>query len=154
MMLALLLAAAALVSGPASETPRQFMTRVYAQYRHKDFSPFTHPERYFSPRLRAAIAEDARLAHGEVGYVDGDPICQCQDAAGMRPSVTAVAQHGANATVRVTIGWENDPARPATFTLVRTPAGWRIADVGSADEPSLLGAIEKSNRELSKQGAH
>ena len=134
MMLALLLAAAA----PASETPRQFMTRVYAQYRHPDFSP----------RLRAAIAEDARLAHGEVGYVDGDPVCQCQDAAGMRPSVTAVAQHGANATVRVTIGWEHDPARPATFILVRTKAGWRIADVGSADEPSLLSAIETSNRKL------
>ena len=143
MMLALLLAAT-----PAAETPRQFMTRVYAQYRHPDFSPFTHPERYFSPRLRAAIAEDARLAHGEVGYVDGDPVCQCQDAAGMRPSVTAVAQHGANATVRVTIGWEHDPARPATFILVRTKAGWRIADVGSADEPSLLSAIETSNRKL------
>jgi len=143
MMLALLLAAAV---PPAAETPRQFMTRVYAQYRHHDFSPFTHPERYFSPRLRAAIAEDARLAHGEVGYVDGDPVCQCQDPAGMTPSVTAVAQHGTSATVRVTIGWENDPARPATFTLVRTRAGWRIADVGSADEPSLLGAIEKANR--------
>ena len=145
MMLALLLAAAP-VPTAASETPRQFMTRVYAQYRHPDFSPFTHPERYFSPRLRAAIAEDARLAHGEVGYVDGDPICQCQDPAGMTPSVTAVAQHGASATVRVTIGWENDPARPATFTLVKTKAGWRIADVGSADEPSLLSAIEKANR--------
>ena len=141
MMLALLLAAAA----PA-ETPRQFMTRIYAEYRDPDFSPFTHPERYFSLRLRAAIAEDARLAHGEVGYVDGDPICQCQDPAGMTPTVTAVAQHGASATVRVTIGWDHDPARPATFSLVRTRAGWRIADVGSADEPSLLSAIEKSNR--------
>ena len=145
MMLALLLAVAA---SPAAETPRQFMTRVYAQYRHRDFSPLTHPDRYFSARLKAAIAEDARLAHGEVGYVDGDPLCQCQDPAGMKPTVTAATQHGASATVRVTIGWEHDPARPATFSLVRTRAGWRIADVGSADEPSLLGAIEKSNREL------
>jgi hypothetical protein len=146
MMLALLLAAAP--APAASGNPRQFMTRVYAQYRHKDFSPFTHPGLYFSPRLKAAIAEDARLAHGEVGYVDGDPICQCQDAAGMTPRVTAVTQHGTSATVRVTIGWAHDPARPATFTLIRTPAGWRIADVGSADEPSLIAAIEKSNREL------
>ena len=143
-MILLALAAAS----AAAETPRQFMTRVYAQYRNPDFSPFTHPDRYFSARLKAAIAEDARLAHGEVGYVDGDPLCQCQDPAGMRPRVTAASQHGDSATVRVTIGWEHDPARPATFRLVRTRAGWRIADVGSADEPSLLDAIEKSNRKL------
>jgi hypothetical protein len=31
--------------------------------------------------------------------------------------------------------------------LVRTNAGWRIADVSTSDEPSFLGAIEKSNRE-------
>ena len=143
MMLALLLAAAA----PASETPRQFMTRVYAQYRHPDFSPFTHPERYFSPRLRAAIAEDARLAHGEVGYVDGDPVCQCQDSGGMHPSVIGVTRQGRDkAVVRVSIGWPGDKPRPATFRLLRTASGWRIADVSSAAEPSLLGALEAANR--------
>jgi len=151
MMLALLLAAAA----PASETPRQFMTRVYAQYRHPDFSPFTHPERYFSPRLRAAIAEDARLAHGEVGYVDGDPICQCQDTAGMHPAITRVTAEGrGKATVVVAIGWDHDPPRPARFSLVRTKAGWRIADVAADKEPSLLLAIEEANRAAKKSNAH
>ena len=138
----------ALAAAQTAETPRQFVTRAFAGYRSASFNPLDKPERWFAPRLIAAIRDDAKLAHGEVGYVDGDPVCQCQDAAGMRPSVTAVAQHGANATVRVTIGWEHDPARPATFILVRTKAGWRIADVGSADEPSLLSAIETSNRKL------
>ncbi len=146
MMLAFLLAAAAT---PASETPKQFMTRVYAQYRNPDFSPFTHPDRYFSPQLNAAINEDSTLNHGEVGYLDGDPICQCQDSAGMQAAIARVTTEGrGKASVVVAIGWDNDPPRQARFSLVRTRAGWRIADVSGDGEPSLLGALEEANRKL------
>ena len=85
MLLALLVAAA-----PVAETPKAYMERLYASYRNPNFNPFDHPERYFAPKLMAAIKEDARLAHGEVGYVDGDPICQCQDPDGLHASVTTV----------------------------------------------------------------
>ena len=143
-LLALLVAAA-----PAAETPKAYMERLYASYRNKSFNPFDHPERYFAPKLLAAIKEDARLANGEVGYVDGDPICQCQDPDGLHASVTSVIQKGREqATVRVSIGFTGYKARPTTYTLVRTSAGWRIEDVSSADEPSFLQGIEKSNREM------
>ena len=112
-----------------------------------------HPERYFAPRLLAAIKEDARLANGEVGYVDGDPICQCQDPDGLHATVTGVTQQGRDkAIVRVSIGFTGYKARPTTYTLVQTKAGWRIADVSSADEASFLQGIEKSNREM--RGKH
>jgi hypothetical protein len=144
MLLALLVAAA-----PVAETPKAYMERLYASYRNPNFNPFDHPERYFAPKLMAAIKEDARLAHGEVGYVDGDPICQCQDPDGLHASVTSVTLNGRDkATVRVAIAFTGDKPRPTTYTLVRTSAGWRIADVSSADEPSFLGGIEKSNREM------
>lgn len=140
-MLALLAATA--------QSPRAYMTQLYAHYRHSEYSPFTHPERVFAPRLLAAIKEDSRLAHGEVGYLDGDPVCQCQDTSGMRPSVTGVTQQGRDkATVRVSIGWKGEKARPATFSLMRTRSGWRINDVSSADDPSLLRALEASNRKV------
>ena len=146
MILALLLAAAA--PAPAAETPRGFMARVYAGYRSSSFNPLAHPDRYFTPALVAAIREDARLAHGEVGYLDGDPVCQCQDSGGMHAKVGAVTSQGRDkAKVAVSIGWDHDPARPATFSLERTKAGWRIADVSSTDEPSLAAALAKSNRE-------
>jgi ABC-type transporter MlaC component len=65
----------------------------------------------------------------------------------MRPSITDVSQEGPDkAIVRVSIGWEGEKARPATFKLLRTRGGWRIADVSSTDEPSLLGALETANR--------
>jgi len=146
MILLALLAAAQPV-----ESPKAYMQQLYANYRHSNYSPFTHPERVFAPRLLAAINEDSKLAQGEVGYLDGDPVCQCQDTGEMRPSITSVTQQGTKATVRVSIGWPGEKARPATFKLVHTSSGWRIADVGSADEPSLLNALEKANRKARAQ---
>jgi len=144
MLLALLVAAAS-----AAETPKAYMERLYASYRDAHFNPFDHPERYFAPKLLAAIKEDARLANGEVGYVDGDPICQCQDPDGLHASVIGVTRQGRDrAIVRVSIAFTGDKPRPTTYTLLHTSAGWRIADVSSADEPSFLGGIEKSNREM------
>jgi hypothetical protein len=147
MMLLALLAAAA----QTAESPKVFMERLYAAYRQSNYSPFTHPDRVFAPRLLAAINEDSKLAHGEVGYLDGDPVCQCQDTAGMHPSIASVSQQAPDkATVKVSIAWEHDKAQPATFSLLRTRAGWRIADVSSADEPSLLKSLEAANRKARK----
>jgi len=143
----MIFAALALAVAPAAETPRQFVERLYAQYRQSDYSPFTHPERVFAPRLLAAIDEDSRLVQGEVGYLDGDPVCQCQDATGLRATVTKIVLRGRdNARVRVSIRLSGDEPRPAALTLVRTRAGWRVADISSPEEASLLHAIEESNR--------
>jgi hypothetical protein len=151
MLLALALAAAAPASG--ADTPRGFIERLYASYRHADYSPFKHPERVFAPRLLAAINEDSRLAKGEVGYLDGDPVCQCQDAAGMHASIVGsnpLSRKQANVIASIRFG--KDPPRWIRFSLARTKAGWRIADVSSADEASLLAALEKANRKA--RGRH
>ena len=154
MLLALLLAP--LLTGaqpPASpaETPKAWMEQVYASYRDPDFSPFRHPNRYFTPTLLAAINEDQRLAKGEVGTLDGDPICQCQDASGMRPRIIRVTRPSAGkASVQVLIDWVDSTARKARFTMVRSRGGWRIADVASGDERSLLQALQRSNRAAAK----
>jgi hypothetical protein len=142
MIVALLLAVT-----PAADTPRGFIERLYASYRQADFSPFKHPEQVFAPRLLAAIGEDQKLARGEVGYLDGDPVCQCQDAAGLTATVTRVTPTGAGkATVTVSIGLAGELPRRAQFSLLHTRAGWRIADVASADEPSLFAALQAANR--------
>ena len=145
----ILLAAAqpAALARPA-DTPRAFVERLYAGYRNDDFSPFTRPERYFAPPLAAALAEDARLFTGEIGFVDADPFCQCQDTGGMRAAIRAVRQPtrtSAQAQVALGFGAEVEP-RTLTLILVRTPAGWRVADIASPGEPSYLRALQASNR--------
>ena len=145
-MIWILLAAAA--AQPQAETPKAFMERIYASYRDTDYSPFKKPERVFAPRLLAAINEDSRLAKGEVGYLDGDPVCQCQDSGGLKAAITRVKLQGRDrASVGVSIGMTGYKPRPAQFSLLRTRAGWRIADVSSPAEKSLLAALEKANRE-------
>src|SRR3982751_3863296 len=92
MFLALALAAAPV----AAETPSGFVTRLYARYAKPDFSPFENPEKLFAPRLLAAINEDRRLNGDEVGYIGGDPVCQCQDTTGLRPTITKVVVQDRN----------------------------------------------------------
>jgi hypothetical protein len=143
----MVLLALALATAAPAATPRGFIERLYASYRTADYSPFKHPERVFAPRLLAAIHEDERLAHGEVGYLDGDPVCQCQDAAGMHASIVGSNPLSRNqANVIASIRFGKDPPRWIRFSLARTKAGWRIADVSSADEKSLLAALEQANR--------
>lgn len=135
-----------------AETPRAYLERIYASYRSPNFNPFDHASRYFAPRLLAAIREDARLAKGEVGYVDGDPICQCQDPDGLHARVTHLTQQNdTKAVAEVILDFTDSTARRVKFSLVRTSAGWRIADVSSGDEPSLLHAIEESNRKARRK---
>jgi hypothetical protein len=139
--------ALALAAAPVAETPKAFVERVYASYHNRDFSPFVRADRYFAPKLKAAIDEDARLAHGEVGYLDGDPVCQCQDSDGLRAAVKNVALNGSDrATVSVVLDFPDSTLTRIRISLVRTRAGWRIADIAAPDEPSLLRALEASNR--------
>jgi hypothetical protein len=148
-MILFVLAAA---SSLASESPRAFVERLYANYAHDDYSPFVHPDRVFAPELNAAIKEDERLANGEVGFLDGDPLCDCQDTGGMRSSVASVTGSRGQATARVTVSWEGTTDhRDIRLKLVRTPGGWRIADVGTQEEPSLLHDLREANRKARKQ---
>jgi hypothetical protein len=151
MILPLLLAAAAPAASPPGESPRAFLERLYAGYRRDDYSPLARPERVFAPALVAAIREDARLSRDEVGFMDADPLCDCQDAAGLHADIVSLKQAGPAVTARVAIRFGPPPAPPdsrraLTLRLVRTAAGWRVADVASSNEPSLLADLQAFNR--------
>ncbi|MEA2998685.1 MAG: hypothetical protein QOK17_518 [Sphingomonadales bacterium] len=146
MILAALAFAAAPV--PAAETPRHFVERLYAGYRRQDYSPLARPTLVFAPPLAAAISEDRRLSGDEVGFLDGDPVCDCQDPAGLRARIAELPPRGpAEATIRVTLRFgQSREGRLLTLRLARTAAGWRIADVATPDSPSLLQDLEAANQ--------
>ena len=142
--------AAALLAAPAGEPPRAFVERLYAGYRDPDYDPLARPERIFAPALVAEIREDWRLSRDEVGYMDADPLCQCQDAAGLR---AAIADPGpprrGSAAVRVRLSLAGPDRRELVLRLVRTARGWRVADIATSDEPSLLAGLRRFNRRRS-----
>jgi hypothetical protein len=139
---ALLLAAA---SPPAG--PQAVVEGVYALYRNPDFNTFDHAERYFTPKLAKAMNDDATMDPGEVGFLDYDPLCQCQDDSGMKTKVRSETQKGNTADVRVAVYFGTRDQRDIRLKLERTPAGWRIADIATKDDPSLLAELIKSNRD-------
>jgi hypothetical protein len=150
-----LLLAAWLAPAPAAapaETPRAFVERLYAAYRNPDFSPLSRPERVFAPPLVSAIGEDRRLSRDEVGFMDADPLCECQDPSGMRPRIEAVSEQGrGGAIVRVTLRFGPTDRRDLRLRLVRLAAGWRVADVSSTDQPSLLADLQAWNRRVRRE---
>ena len=104
----------------------------------------------FQPSLIGLIKEDQRLADGDVGALDGDPICDCQDSADMTFTIKSVRASG--------------PARASAIVVRRAPGGatelenitldlaqsgghWRVWDVHTKDTPSLRAMLIKSNRE-------
>lgn len=145
--MSLAFAALLLAAAPPQETPRAFLERVYAEYRDEDYSPLARPGRIFARPLVAAIEEDARLSREEVGYMDADPLCQCQDHSGLRPTIRDVRRLGrGSATARILLDFGGSDRRDLRLSLVRTSRGWRVADVATADEPSLLESIRRFNR--------
>jgi hypothetical protein len=151
MMLLALLAAMAAPASPA-ETPRAFVARLYAGYRDEDYSPLARPERVFAPPLVAAIREDARLSKEEVGFMDADPLCQCQDAAGLHPVIETVRQPTPRtATAQIGLSFSGSDRRALRLQLIRTRAGWRIADIATAEAPSLLADLRRFNRRRSRR---
>jgi hypothetical protein len=140
------LLAAALAPAPA-ETPGAFLQRIYAGYRDPDYSPLDRPDRIFAPPLVAAIREDRRLSRDEVGFMDADPLCQCQDPAGLKPLIGEVKRPTARtAAARILLRFGGSDDRELRLDLVRTAAGWRVADLGTPDSPSMLRDLQRFNR--------
>jgi len=141
-----------LAAAIAGESPRAFVERAYSSYRRSDFSPLERPGRIFAPPLAAAILEDQKLAHGEVGFLDGDPLCDCQDTGGMHTRIVSLAKNAAGVSARVSVHFTGtSESRDIRLKLVRTPLGWRIADVGTKSEPSLLKDLLEANRKARRR---
>jgi len=134
----------ALAAAAPLQSPTAFIEQVYAEYRHQGFSPLATPEKFFSPTLAAAIRKDG--SGGEVGYLDGDPLCDCQDYDRISASVRSMSQPSPQkASARVHVLLAPREARDLRLSLVMTRSGWRIADVAGPDRRSLLGELQRSN---------
>ena len=158
-----LLAAGLLVGGVARADgvadARAFVVRLYAHYPIPDREPVFDPlgkdaGSVFDASLIRLIREDERLAKGEVGALDGDPLCDCQDDGGMTfkvGDVTAVGPARAKATVVSREPGATPPeVEEITLDLVEVAGHWRIRDIHTKDTPSLQAYLAKSNRERTR----
>jgi hypothetical protein len=145
------LAAAPLAANaaPGPESPQAFLLRLYAPYVRGDHNVSPTGRRapaIFDAHLTWLIRRDQRMAKGEVGALDGDPICDCQDFEPLKDlSITAqpAGPGRASAVVRFRNG---GAAVTLTYTLVAHGLGWRVADIGSVETPSLTAYLEQAEK--------
>jgi hypothetical protein len=154
--------AAVFVAGAAQSqdltSAHHFVASIYGHYPISEKRPAFDPlagglERaLFDASLVQLINEDRRLAKGEVGTLDGDPFCDCQDDGGTSFTVGPGRAAGADAAVVEVVRRGPDQEKPETITLdlVSTPAGWRVHDIRTPDTPSLRRMLEDGNRALKK----
>ena len=115
----------------AQATAHAFVETLYRPYLSKDFQgqPYGDTARFFAPPLAQAMDRDNREAkrRNEVPTLNGDPFVDAQDWEISKLSIDVTGSADA-ATARVS--FQNfGEARRVLLELVKTPAGWRIADI-------------------------
>ena len=108
-----------------------------------------HLQRTFTPRLAAML----NRAYASDEGLDADPICLCNDDSALALNALKSSAQ-ADGRVQSTVAFDsfdvsgkNHPI-VLIYTLERTPAGWRIADVasrspGQENFPSLLQSLSQ-----------
>lgn len=137
---------------------KAFVEKLYSHYPSKPgsrdaFNPTSkNASQVFDPGMIAAFREDTRLAHGEVGFVDSDPLCQCQDDSGMKATVASVTMAGPSAAdVVVNLEYPNDKPIALTLHLVPVNGAWRIYDLSAGDVKSYRDDLLNANKEAAAQ---
>ena len=135
-VLALLLIVAPVAAAAQEQTPQQFLQSIYDPYRRPDFKgqPYWEVGRFFAPDLARAIDKDFAEAKKkkEVPTLDGDPFVDAQDwkIESVSYAVSMIKDgKAAGAVALINLG---EP-KGVVLTLVKTPAGWRISDIVTAN---------------------
>jgi hypothetical protein len=157
-------AANATVAPPATNDDadaKAFLDGLYAHYKsnkNNTFSPFDANEKeVFDASTIQLLAEDTKLLNGDLGVIDGDWLCACQDFVSLKAvvSVQSATATTAQATSEfVDTGMPGQAARRDRFDLVKENGVWRIHDVQTIGDPaSLRQMVSQEIEQLRKQGS-
>ena len=132
---------------------RSFLSHIYASY-HLDagLEAILPDEQVYAPELLAAIQANSKAYDGEVGYLDSDPLCQCQDTAqDLRALDFQITPLGDGRLRAATTLAGADNPLALDLTLRRHGNSWRVADVASPRAPSLLQALERDTQQVVRE---
>ena len=129
---------------PSAASAEQFLRGLYAQYKpHGKPVAFVYPDAkgIADPALMALLKHDRDASKGEVGAMDSDPVCNCQDWTAIKVVSVHVTMPAKDAAAAEIVFSDNGEVEKIHFALVWTSGGWRIHDIGAKDEPSLVGYL-------------
>ncbi len=139
------------------DSARRFLESTFRTYDHGgpgvDFTG-QHANQVFDSSLITLMREDQKVVgDGEVGVLDGDPICGCQDWDGifdLKMKVRPINSDRVEAAVSFALFKQaaTRDYRFITLTLSRERGNWRIYDVVDRSDPKAPFALRK---ELEKE---
>jgi hypothetical protein len=135
---------------PASAEPagvRAFLDRLIVYETHPEQSRDKDLKTFLAPRLAAEVRKDegSTDADSPLPFMDFEPICQCQDGEGMKLYIRSI-RGGDSAAIAMLESRIGGKVGHVSLQLTHGLHGWRIADISTHDEPSLLHDLEKYNR--------
>jgi len=133
---------------------KTFLVSVYRHYQPDGIGVDTVGPRarlYFHSSLVALMRADERAASPNVGAIDADPVCACQDWNGiwdLKIDVHPEAPGRARAVVSFSLSAPGDHAadalRKLSITLVAENGAWRIYDIVDITDPANPFALRKA----------
>src|SRR5689334_18371249 len=132
---------AAMAGEPNAASAEQFLRGLYAKYTHNGKpTPFVYPDAksIADADMMALLKRDHDKSNGEVGAMDSDPICRCQDWEAIKVTAVHVTMQGTNAAAADLTFSDMGDVQKLQYSLVWTKDGWRIHDIATKDEPSLI----------------
>ncbi|MDP3802269.1 DUF3828 domain-containing protein [Brevundimonas sp.] len=118
--------------------PEEFVRAIYAAYAADAMgeSPAAGQDPIYSRMMAARIGADARRPGGEP-RLDYDPICDCQDPAGMGPAVVEVTGASTTEATGVVRFPQAGEEKTLTLKLLKEGPMWRVEDVLVEGRPPL-----------------
>ena len=139
---------------------KAFLESLYAHYKtsssNSTFQPFdANAADVLDADTIALMKADEKALNGDLGDIDGDWICDCQDYQSI--TATIAVQSATPTAAKATADFHDvidTSSKPHhdTFDLVKTAAGWRIHDMGTSDQPSLRKVLQDEIAKLKAGG--
>ena len=133
----------------ADESAEAFIRGVYARYAGAHGAGVATDARgggaVYSRDMLNGFAKSSSAAKGDIGPIDYDPICSCQDVKDVRlTTISLLRSDESSALVRVSFTNEGEQ-HGVTLTLANTPRGWRIADIQDRNVRSVLALLRNAD---------
>ena len=140
---------------PPSQTVEQTVRHIYQNYKSDATAPYfgeTGERAITSARIQQAlILNDNLTLPGNIGWLDYDPVCDCQDFGNLVLESVAITQTDADhadAAVRFRIFQDDKEKTSQTLKMVAENGRWVIDDIVSNHAASYKRLIARNEKTL------
>jgi hypothetical protein len=131
--------------GPPEQEAASFLKALYAHYGAKRAPSFAES---FDSSMLKVLAENKKLVT-ELGVLDYDPFCQCQDPEGLTYRVKSINFTDPEAAIAdIELRFPGGSGNSVRLFLIKEKGLWRVRDIGSKNVPSLRQTLLDENKRL------